>query len=99
MKIVYVVWREEAHKSKREFCIAETPLAAIRALLATGAIHANTALYHQIEPGRIYFTTLEKLADKWGKSYEYVALEGLNNEAIWKLCAWSIEKKVMVEEE
>lgn len=36
MKVVYVVWREEVHKPKREFCIAETPLAAIRALLAMG---------------------------------------------------------------
>lgn len=99
MKFVYVIWREEAHKPKKLFCLAETPLAAIRMLLAIKAIHANTDLYHQIEPGRIYFTTLEKLANKMGKSWEYVALEGLNDEAMWKLCAWSIEKKIIVEEE
>lgn len=99
MRFVYVVWREEAHKPKKLYCLAETPLAAIRMLLAVKAIHANTDLYHQVEPGRIYFTTLEKLANKWGKSWQDVALEGLNDEAIWKLCAWSMEKKIIVEEE
>lgn len=99
MRFVYVVWHEVGNKSEKNFYLAETPLAAVRELLATKAIHAKTELYHQVEPGRIYFTTLEKLANKWGKSYESVVLEGLNDEAIWKLCAWSIEKKVMVEEE
>lgn len=99
MRFVYVVWREEAHKPKKLFYLAGTPLAAIRMLLAVKAIHANTDLYHQIEPGRIYFTTLEKLANKMGKSWEYVVLESLNDEAMWKLCAWSIEKKIIVEEE
>lgn len=99
MRFVYVVWREEAHKPKKLYCLAETPLAAIRMLLAVKAIHANTDLYHQVEPGRIYFTTLEKLANKMGKSWEYVTLEGFNDEAMWKLCAWSIEKKIIVEEE
>lgn len=99
MRFVYAVWREEAHKPKKLYCLAETPLAAVRELLAIKAIHAKTDLYHQIEPGRIYFITLEELANKWGKSYEDIVLEGFNDEAMWKLCAWSMEKKIVLEEE
>ena len=99
MKFLYVVRHEAGGKSEKNFYLAETPLAAVRELLATKAIHAKTELYHQVEPGRVYFTTLEKLANKWGKSYEYIVLEGFNKEAMWKLCAWSMEKKLVVEEE
>lgn len=100
MKVVYVVWREEAHKPKKLFCLAETPLAAVRELLVIKAIHAKTDLYHQAGPGHIYyFITLEELANKWGRSYEDIVLEGFNDEAMWKLCAWSMEKKIVVEEE
>lgn len=99
MKFVYVVWHEVGNKSEKNFYLAETPLAAVRELLVTKAIHAKTELYHQVEPGRIYFTTLEKLANKWGKSYEYIVLEGFNKEAMWKLGAWSMEKRIVAEEE
>lgn len=100
MRFVYVVWHEEAHKPKKLFYLAETPLAAVRELLAIKAIHAKTDLYHQAGPGHIYyFITLEELANKWGKSYEDIVLEGFNDEAMWKLCAWSMEKKIVVEEE
>lgn len=100
MKFTYAVWREEAHKPKKLFCLAETPLAAVRELLAIKAIHAKTDLYHQAGPGHIYyFITLEELANKWGKSYEDIVLEGFNDEAMWKLCAWSMEKKVIIEGE
>lgn len=99
MRFVYVVWHEVGNKSEKNFYLAETPLAAVRELLATKAIHAKTELYHQVEPGRIYFTTLEKLANKWGKSYEYIVLEGFNEEAMWKLGAWSMEKRIVAEEE
>lgn len=99
MRFVYVVWHEVGNKPEKNFYLAETPLAAVRELLATKAIHAKTELYHQVEPGRIYFTTLEKLANKWGKSYEYIVLEGFNEEAMWKLGAWSMEKRIVAEEE
>lgn len=100
MKFLYVVWHKVDNKSEKEFYLAETPLAAVRELLAIKAIHAKTDLYHQAGPGHIYyFITLEELANKWGKSYEDIVLEGFNDEAMWKLCAWSMEKKIVLEEE